>query len=52
MTKALLNSIAEAATSILSNTELLSNGEVDDILCLEELEAMDTRLWHLVEITQ
>ncbi len=52
MIRALLESIQEAAASLLNNTETLCGEEIADILSQEELQEMDTSLWVMVDMTQ
>ena len=52
MIRTLLESIQEAAASILINVETMSDEEIADILYQEELQETDTRLWEMVDMTQ
>jgi hypothetical protein len=54
MVRTLLESIQEAATTLLFNIETFcTEGEdIDDILSREELKAIDIALWKMVDMTQ
>lgn len=49
--KSLLESIFEAAASLLDNVETLCDEEIASIVDQKELEEMDTALWEMVEMT-
>ena len=52
MIRTLLKSIQEAAASILTDTETMSDEEIADILSHDDLQEMDINLWQMVEMTQ
>ncbi len=49
MIRTLLESIQEAATSILANTKTLYSQEMLDTYDQAELQKIDTALWEMVE---
>ncbi len=52
MIRSILESILEAAASLLDNTETMCDEEITEILSQSELEAFDSELWIMVDMTQ